>query len=175
MAGSKSRVAQLGDFFLAENRRQALCLFRFGCFGDGPSLAQSLGVEESQSRQMYRNGARLQLPPLKQLGLIFTNVPRAQAVERKVESSRKIFDCADVVACGMLRVIATLEFLQHHFSEMGHGNTSCDPNLSHRWATTVPSASRAASAARAASFLRRTRTSEVLLHFTHYKRVPLLE
>jgi hypothetical protein len=28
-----------------------------------------------------------------------------------------------------LRVITTLEFFQHHFAKMGHGNTSCDPHL----------------------------------------------
>jgi len=28
-----------------------------------------------------------------------------------------------------LCIITTLEFLQHHFSKMGHGNTSCDPHL----------------------------------------------
>jgi len=35
----------------------------------------------------------------------------------------------DVTSYGSFSVIATLEFLQHHFSEMGHGNTSCDPHL----------------------------------------------
>ena len=44
------------------------------------------------------------------------DVPQAQTVRRAVESSSKIFDCADVIACGMLRVVTTLEFLQHHFA-----------------------------------------------------------
>jgi hypothetical protein len=39
-----------------------------------------------------------------------------------VEASSKIFDCPDVVACGMFGVITTLEFVQHHFSQMGHGD-----------------------------------------------------
>jgi hypothetical protein len=30
---------------------------------------------------------------------------------------------------GGFSVITTLEILQHHFSEMGQGNTSCDPHL----------------------------------------------
>jgi hypothetical protein len=33
---------------------------------------------------------------LKQLGLVFANVSRPQAVRRTVEASREIFDCADV-------------------------------------------------------------------------------
>src|SRR6516164_4997584 len=56
-------------------------------------------------------------------------MPRAQAVRRTVEVSSKILDCPDVVAYGVFREVATLEFLQHHFSKMGHRNTSCDPHL----------------------------------------------
>src|SRR5580704_10272717 len=47
-----------------------------------------------------------------------------------VEASSKIFDCAEVVACGMLPVITLLEFLQHHFSEMGHKDLLVTQNLS---------------------------------------------
>src|SRR5215472_7898868 len=56
-------------------------------------------------------------------------MPRAQTVRRTVEVSSKILDCPDVVAYGVFREVTTLEFLQHHFSKMGHGNTSCDPHL----------------------------------------------
>src|SRR5260221_6955411 len=59
----------------------------------------------------------------------------------------KIFHCADVVACGMLRVITTLEFLQHHFSEMGHRDLLVTQNLSQPSSNTAPFTSRAASAA----------------------------
>src|SRR5882762_473480 len=41
----------------------------------------------------------------------------------------KIFYCTKVVAYGILCIITKLEFFQHHFSKMGHGNTSCDPHL----------------------------------------------
>src|SRR5215472_17622300 len=66
-------------------------------------------------------------------------MPRAQAVRRTVEVSSKILDGPDVVAYGMRREVTTLEFLQHRFAKMGHGNTSCDPHLypSHR-ATNAP-------------------------------------
>src|SRR5499425_2534893 len=47
-------------------------------------------------------------------------MPRAQAIRWAVEVASKIFNCADVGTCGKLSVIATLEFLQHHFSESGH-------------------------------------------------------
>jgi hypothetical protein len=61
-------------------------------------------------------GVRRQLALLEQLGLIFANVPKAQAIGRTVESPSKIFDCPDVVACGILRIITALEFFQHHFA-----------------------------------------------------------
>jgi hypothetical protein len=116
IASCRSGVDELRDFFLAENRREATCLFRIGSFSDAPGLPESLDVEKAQSCEAYRDGTRRQLPLLKQLGLMLTNVPRTQAVRPAVESSGKIFDCADVVACGMLRVITALEFLQHHFA-----------------------------------------------------------
>jgi hypothetical protein len=53
---------------------------------------------------------------LKQLSLIFTNVPGTQAVWGTVESSRKIFDGVDVTAYSFFRVVTALEFLQHQFT-----------------------------------------------------------
>ena len=87
------------------------------------ALLERLDVEKPQSRQTSPP-TRRQLPYVKQLGLIFTNVPRTQAVRGTVESSSKIFDCVDVVRMVFFRVITTLEFLQHQFTKMGHGNAS---------------------------------------------------
>src|SRR5260370_28869634 len=62
--------------------------------------------------------------------------------------SSKIFYCTKVVAYGILCIITKLEFFQHHFSKMGHGNTSCDPHLHLSHSSYQRSAtSRAASAA----------------------------
>src|ERR1700730_9634377 len=35
-------------------------------------------------------------------------------------SPGKIFNCANVTACGSLRIITTLEFFEHHFAKSGH-------------------------------------------------------
>src|SRR5580692_9813981 len=43
-----------------------------------------------------------------------------------------MLDCANVAACGIFRIITTLELFQHHFSQMGHRETSCDPHLPHK-------------------------------------------
>jgi hypothetical protein len=61
-------------------------------------------------------GVRRQLALLEQLGLVFTNVSKAQAIRGTAESSSKIFDCVDVAAYGILREITALEFLQHHLA-----------------------------------------------------------
>src|SRR5260370_25019122 len=62
--------------------------------------------------------------------------------------SSKIFYCTKVVAYGILCIITKLEFFQHHFYKMGHGNTSCDPHLHLSHSSYQRSAtSRAASAA----------------------------
>jgi hypothetical protein len=72
-------------------------------------------------------------------------------VTTSVEVSRKIFDTAKVAIDGSVGVITALEFIQHHFSEMGHGDTPATQTYLSRRATTVLFASREAFAARAAS------------------------
>jgi hypothetical protein len=57
------------------------------------------------------------------------------------------FDCADVRTCGSLGVITTLEFLQHHFSQMGHRDLLVTQTYLSPQATTAPFTSRVASAA----------------------------
>src|ERR1700746_102333 len=47
-------------------------------------------------------------------------MPRAQAIRWAVEVASQVFNCADVGTCGIVSVIATLEFLQHHFPKSGH-------------------------------------------------------
>src|SRR6266403_2704192 len=56
------------------------------------------------------------------MGLVFANVPQAQAIRWAVEVSSKIFDCVDVTAYGIFRKVTTLELFQHHFAKSGHGD-----------------------------------------------------
>src|SRR6266481_4553300 len=129
MERSASRIDESRHFFLAEDRWNVLGSFRIGSLGRAPTLLESLGIEEPQSREIYRNGARRQLALLEQFRLVFANLRGAQTVGRTLEASREIFHYADVTAYGSFSVITTLEIVQHHFSETGHGNTSCDPHL----------------------------------------------
>ena len=65
---------------------------------------------------MVRHCAGRQLLDCEELGLVFPDVPRTQAIRRSVEVLCESFDEADVVLCGSLRVMTKLEFLQHDFS-----------------------------------------------------------
>src|ERR1700687_1432752 len=62
---SQSRVDELGNFFLAEDRWQVKYPFRIRSFSDAPGPLQCLAIEESESRQMSDNGIRRQFPLLK--------------------------------------------------------------------------------------------------------------
>src|SRR5215469_858948 len=122
-------------------------LLGIGSFGDAPGLFESLDVEKPQSRQALRYRARRQLPLLKQLGLVLANVSRTQTVWRAVEVSSEILECTNVLTSGNLCVITALEFLQHHFSKMGHRDLLVTHNLAQPTSNPAPSSSRAASAA----------------------------
>ena len=69
-----------------------------------------------------------------------------------MEMSSEILHDFQVSVYGSLRVITTLEFLQHHFSKLGHR----DLLVTHKISPTEPDGHhlylRVASAARAASF-----------------------
>src|SRR6266404_5297158 len=122
MEGSASRIDESRHFFLAQDRWNVLGTFRIGGFGCAPALLESLGIEEPQSRKIYRNGARRELSLLEQFRLVFANLLGAQTVWRTLEASRKIFHYPDVTAYGSFSVITTLEIFQHHFAKSGHGD-----------------------------------------------------
>ncbi len=135
------------NLFPAQNRRQVTCLFRIGSVSEAPGSAERLDVEKAERRQVLPYGIPRQLAILKQFRLIFTDVSRVQTIGGTAKSSSKIFHCTKVVAYGILCIITTLEFFQHHFSKMGHGNTSCDPHLHQATEQPMLRTSRAASAA----------------------------
>src|SRR5215469_12897274 len=58
MEGSAGGIDESCDFFLAENRRKVMVLFRIGSLGDAPGFLERLDVEKAQSRQVVRNRTR---------------------------------------------------------------------------------------------------------------------
>jgi hypothetical protein len=56
--------------------------------------------------------------PAKQIRLVLADMLRAKPFGRTMEVLRKVFHRVDVGTCCALRVVATLEFIQHHLSKM---------------------------------------------------------
>ena len=65
MEGSAGRLNELSNFFLAEDRWQAMVLFRIGSLGDAPGSVERLTVKEPQGCQTNRDATRRQLALLK--------------------------------------------------------------------------------------------------------------
>jgi hypothetical protein len=57
-----------------------------------------------------------QLPVAEEMGHVLANLFGAELVRRTVEMARRVVDGTEVSARGTLRVITTLEFLQHQFA-----------------------------------------------------------
>ena len=101
---------------LAENGGQAMGLLRIRSIRDTPRSFQGLDVEKPQGTQVVRHCAGRQLLFGEQVSLVLSNVLWTQTIRRAVEMPSEPFDMADVVVCGTLGVVTTLEFLQHDFS-----------------------------------------------------------
>ena len=93
------RLDELRDFFPAKNRRESMGLFRIGSLSNAPCSAERLDLEKAQSRQVSPYGILRQLASLEQLGLIFANVSRAQAIGGNsgiVEQNLRLCERSDV-------------------------------------------------------------------------------
>ena len=73
-------------------------------------------VEEAQRSHILLDRAPLQLLPLKQVGLILTQVVRTELVGWLLEMVGEFLYHLNVGFYGTLSVIMALEFLQHHFA-----------------------------------------------------------
>jgi hypothetical protein len=110
------RVDEPCDFLLTQDRRKTNDLLGIRSFVRTPWLVEGSNEEEAQGHQPLRHCVRGQFSLAEELCLVLADVLLAQLVRRTLEVPCKIFDSADVGSCCTLRVIATLEFLQHHFS-----------------------------------------------------------
>jgi len=100
--GSRSGVDKLRYFFLTENRGQAVAFLRIRSVGNAPRLLERLDVEKPQGTQMVGHRAGRQLLHGEELGLVFPNMSRAEAIGRAVEVLRESFHQADIALCGSL-------------------------------------------------------------------------
>jgi len=114
--GSRRSLDELCYFFLTENGGQAIALLGIGSVGNAPGPLERLDVEEAQGAEMVGHRTGSQFVHGEELGLVLANVLRSQAIGRAVEVLGEPLDQANVTLCGSLRVMTSLEFLQHHFA-----------------------------------------------------------
>jgi hypothetical protein len=77
---------------------------------------ESLYEEESQCRHSLHDGSRAELPLLQEITLKSPDVIWTKLIRRAVEILGELPDCQQIRPYGSLRVITTLEFLQHRFA-----------------------------------------------------------
>ncbi len=77
---------------------------------------QGLHEEETECRASLLDGAGGELAVFEQVGLIGADVLRSKLVGALPEVRREVLDGVDVASYGILSVITTLEFVQHHSS-----------------------------------------------------------
>jgi hypothetical protein len=120
--------------------------------------SEGFDEQEAQRRDILADGGRSQPLGLKQMSLILPDLFGPELVGRLVKVLRELADDPDVGFCGTMRVITTLEFLQHLFAKLGHRDllNFCDPTYLNpsQLLTHVHAAASAAPAASSKSRLR---------------------
>ncbi len=88
---------------------------------------QRLVEEEAESGHVLLHGARIELLVLKQVRLVLAQMVGSELVGSLMEVLGEVLHDSQVAFYGTLGVITTLEFLQHHFVEVGSQGPPCDP------------------------------------------------
>jgi hypothetical protein len=84
---------------------------------------ECFGKEEAQRGTLLLNSAGNELTVSKQMDLVRPDVFRPELVGALPEVRRECFEGANVASYDILSVIATLEFIQHHFSNWVTGTS----------------------------------------------------
>src|ERR1039458_10383684 len=113
-------VDQARDLFRTPDDRQVNALFRIRSIAGGPRALQHLHEKETQSSNPLVHCVVGEFSVTKEVGRVLANVFRGELIGWTVEIARQVLDDSQVRARGRFSVITTLEFLQHHFSKMGH-------------------------------------------------------
>jgi hypothetical protein len=119
---NRSGINEPLDLFLTQYRgHPPLTLRKRNVIGKTRS-PECLDEEKTQSGSATFDGARRELAITKQVNLVFADVVWTEAVRRTAEVLRKILHRMDVGTNRVLRVVATLKFVQHQLPEMGHSD-----------------------------------------------------
>ena len=142
------RIEETCHLLLVQDGRQSpLALGKRDVIGKiGP--AQRLDEEKTQRRGAAFDGSWRKLALAKQIRLVLADMLRAKTFGRTMEVLREVLHRKDVRSYSALRVVATLEFIQHHLPKMGHRkppvtrglhNQQC-PEKAHAAAPAAPTA-----------------------------------
>jgi hypothetical protein len=103
-----------------EHDRESPRRLRIGRLLDEVAPPQDLVEEESAGAhvQLHRAWCRYSLP--QQVSLVRAQVRPREAIGGAPEVAGELVDVLDVIRDGRRGVLATVEFLQHRLSEMGH-------------------------------------------------------
>src|SRR5260370_3482624 len=124
------RVDELRHFLGTQDLRKFAMPFGSRNIFEQITSLQSLDIEKAERGNVLLYSAGIQLPLLKQVGLILAQVLRAELVGRLMEMAGEFLDDPYVGSYGTLSVIAALEVLQHHFTETRHREPPYEPTIS---------------------------------------------
>ena len=110
------RVDQRDGFFLTQHNRQAARPFRIRRFFERIQTLQRLDEEKPQGGRVVGCCAHADPALFDQVRLIAPDLVRSQLIRRFAEVLGETGHRPQIAACCRLRIITTLEFLQHHFA-----------------------------------------------------------
>jgi hypothetical protein len=113
---NQRRFDQARHFFLTEDYRQVKSLLRIGRFLHTPWLLQCLDEKEAQGADALIHCVVGEFAIAEQMRDVGPNLLRAELIGWALKIAREVLDGPEIGARGTLRVITTLEFLEHHFS-----------------------------------------------------------
>ena len=109
-------IDELAHFLLTQHNRKAAYRLGKGNMLQHVVTFERLHEEEAQCGDPLHNGSGAELLLLEKIALKSPDVIWAQLIRRTVKVFGELPDCQQVRPYGSLRVITTLEFLQHHFA-----------------------------------------------------------
>ena len=81
---------------------------------------EDLEEEEAQRADPLIDSVVGELPVTEQVGGVLADLFRAELIRWTVEITRKILEDTQVSARGTFSVVATRDFIERHFSKLGH-------------------------------------------------------
>jgi hypothetical protein len=105
-----------GDLFLREHGGQLVGTFWVGSVVYTPAPLQDGDEQEPQRGQTHSHTGGLRFADAEKIGLIVADVVEAEPVGRAVEVLGNLLDGQQIRSSCSLRVITTLEFIEHHFA-----------------------------------------------------------